>query len=318
MSAIVATMRRNRLLPNYLVVLLLLAIIIVAGTLISDRFLTVRNFSFLFQQMVVLGLVSLGQTFTILIGGIDLSIGALAGAITVFVASFLDWRPDLIWVAVPVAMMLGAGIGAINGTLSVFLRVHPLIVTLGMSSVIFGLTLMYRKQPGGSVPIVFEDIAYNNFMGIPITAYALVAAFAIAGVWLQRTGTGRMLYFVGGDEEAARLNGVPVRRVKILAYALAGFCTSLAALFLAAKTGVGDPRIGLPLTLQSITPVIVGGTILAGGRGGVFGTFLGVLLVSILNNLLNFAGVSSYWQWVVQGLIIIIAVGIYRSDRRGG
>ncbi|WP_420556827.1 ABC transporter permease [Roseovarius sp.] len=313
MSALIAIFRGNRLLPSYLIVLALLIIILVAGAQVSDRFLTFRNFSSLFQQMIVLGLVSLGQTFAILLGGIDLSIGALVGAVTVFLASFLEWQPHLMWVAVPAALLLGALVGAINGLLSVTLRVHPLIVTLGMSSVIFGLTLMYRKIPGGSVPIVFEELAYGSFWGVPIPALALVFFFVVAGLWLQRSRSGRMIYFVGGDEEAARLNGVPVNRVKVLAFALAGLCSALAAVFLTAKTGVGDPRIGTALTLQSITPVIVGGTILAGGRGGVLGTFLGVLLVTMLNNLLNFAGVSSYWQWVVQGGIIIIAVGLHRS-----
>lgn len=313
MTFSVAALRNNRLLPNYIIVLTLLILILIAGMLVSDRFMTSRNFSFLFQQMIVLGLVALGQTFAILLGGIDLSIGALVGAITVFLASFLQWQPDLIWVAVPAALCIGVAVGALNGALTVVLRVHSLIVTLGMSSIIFGLTLMYRKQPGGSVPVIFEELAYGSFMGIPFTAFTLVAVFAIMGLWLQRSRAGRMIYFVGGNEESARLNGIPVNQVKIMAYALAGFFSALAAIFLTAKIGVGDPRIGSSLTLQSITPVIVGGTILVGGRGGVFGTFLGVLLVSLLNNLLNFAGVSSYWQWVVQGGIIIAAVGMHKA-----
>ena len=258
-------------------------------------------------------MVSLGQTFAILMGGIDLSIGALVGAITVFLANFLDWQPDLIWVAIPASLVFGTAIGALNGGLIVALRVHPLIVTLGVSSVIFGSTMMYRKEPGGSVPPVFEDLVYGKIGFVPFPALVMIVVFLLAGLWLQRTRTGRMIYFVGGDEESARLNGIPVGRVKIVAYALAGFCSALGAIFLTANTGVGDPRIGMSLTLQSITPVIVGGTILAGGRGGVIGTFLGVLLVSMLNNLLNFAGVSSYYQWVVQGAIIIMAVGLHRS-----
>lgn len=316
MKSTLSALRGNRLLPNYIIVLALLIVILIIGSQVSDRFLTTRNFSFLFQQMVVLGMVAIGQTFALLLGGVDLSIGALVGAITVFLASFLEWQPDLIWVAVPAALCIGACVGALNGALTIVLRVHPLIVTLGIASVIFGLTLMYRKQPGGSVPVVFEELAYGSLWGIPIPAIALIAVFVLVGVWLQRSQYGRMIYFVGGDENAARLNGIPINRVKILAYSLAGFFSALAAVFLTAKTGVGDPRIGTALTLQSITPVIVGGTILAGGRGGVFGTFLGVLLVSSLNNLLNFAGVSSYWQWVIQGGIIIAAVGLHKAKEK--
>jgi ribose transport system permease protein len=316
MSALVMEMRRSKLLWSYLIVGALLVVIVVAGAVLSDRFLTWRNVSNLLQQLIVLGMVSLGQTFVVLVGGIDLAIGSLVSALTVFLANFLDWRPDLVWIAVPAALVAGATVGAVNGLLTVVLRVHPLIVTLGMSSVIFGSTLMYRKEPGGSVPRAFEDIAYKSVGGVPISAIVLVAVFVAAGLWLQRTRSGRSIYFVGGDPEAARLNGLPVNRVLILAYGLSGLCAAIAAVFLTARTGVGDPRIGAALTLQSITPVVVGGTILAGGRGGVLGTFLGVLLLTMLNSLLNFVNVSSYYQWVIQGLIILVAVGIHTGRRK--
>ncbi|PWJ92246.1 monosaccharide ABC transporter membrane protein (CUT2 family) [Mesorhizobium loti] len=316
MSAITVDLRRNRLMLSYLIVAVLLVVLAVAGGLLSDRFLTWRNIGNLFQQLIVLGMVSLGQTFVVLMGGIDLAIGSLVGALTVFLANFLEWRPDLVWLALPLALVAATAVGALNGLLTVVLRVHPLIVTLGMSSIIFGATLMYRKEPGGSVPRAFADIAYAKVGGIPFSAVVLVVIFALAGLWLQRTRTGRSIYFVGGDREAARLNGLPVDRIVVLAYALSGLCAGIAAIFLTARTGVGDPRIGAALTLQSVTPVVVGGTILAGGRGGVLGTFLGVLLVTMLNSLLNFVNVSSYYQWVIQGLIIIIAVGIHTTRRR--
>lgn len=316
MSSFMTAFRRNRLLTSYIIVIVLLIALLVAGSMVSDRFLTSRNFSNLFQQMVVLGLASLGQTLVILLAGIDLAVGSLVGAVTVFLANFLDWQPGLIWLGVLIALVGATAVGALNGALIVLLRIHPLIVTLGMSSVIFGATLMYRKTPGGSVPAVFEEIAYGKIFGIPYPAIAMVVIFSIAGIWLTRTRIGRMMYLVGGNHEAARLNGIPVSRITILAFALSGLCAGLAALFLTARTGVGDPRIGAALTLQSITPVVVGGTILAGGRGGVFGTFLGVLLVSMLNNFLNFSGFSSFYQWVVQGIIIIVAVGLHTHKRR--
>lgn len=316
MSAIITDIRRNRLMMSYFIVAALLVVLIVTGGLLSDRFLTWRNMGNLFQQLIVLGMVSLGQTFVVLMGGIDLAVGSLVSALTVFLANFLEWRPDLVWLALPLALVAATCVGAINGLLTVVLRVHPLIVTLGMSSIIFGGTLMYRKEPGGTIPRGFADVAYTNVGGIPISAIVLVVVFACAGLWLQRTRTGRSIYFVGGNREAARLNGLPVDRIVVLAYALSGLCAGIAAIFLTARTGVGDPRIGVALTLQSVTPVVVGGTILAGGRGGVLGTFLGVLLVTMLNSLLNFVNVSSYYQWVIQGLIIITAVGIHTTRRR--
>jgi ribose transport system permease protein len=315
-TALIMDLRRNRLLASYVIVGALFLLLVIAGGFLSDRFLTWRNFGNLFQQLVVLGMVSLGQTFVVLMGGIDLAVGALVSALTVFLASFLEWRPDLLWLALPLSVVLAVAIGALNGLLIVVLRVHSLIVTLGMSSIIFGATLMYRREPGGSVPNSFADFAYASVGNIPVSAIVLVAIFAFAGLWLQRTRSGRNIYFAGGDPEAARLNGVQVDRVIILAYALSGLCAAGAAIFLTARTGVGDPRIGAALTLQSITPVVVGGTILAGGRGGVLGTLLGVLLVTTLNNLLNFVNVSSYYQWVIQGLIIIIAVGFNTAGRR--
>ncbi len=315
MSALVAALSRNRLVPSYVIVLVLIAVLLVVGDNLSDRFLTWRNFSNLFQQMIVLGIASLGQTFVMLTGGIDLAIGALVGTVTVFLANFLEWQPDLMVVAVLIALVGSTAVGAISGMLTVFLRVHPLIVTLGMASILLGGTLLYRKEPGGSVPIAFEDLSYGALWGVPIPAFALLLIFTLAGVWLQGTRSGRDIYFVGGSHEAARLNGVPVTRTLILVYALSGLCAGIAAIFLTARTGVGDPRIGAALTLQSITPVVVGGTILAGGRGGVLGTLLGVFLVSLLNNLLNFSNVSSFYQWVIQGLIIIAAVGLHRSRR---
>ena len=154
-------------------------------------------------------------------------------------------------------------------------------------------------------------------LGIPIPAIVLIITFAIAGVWLQRFRPGRAVYFVGGSPESARLNGLSVGRVLVYVYAMSGLCAGLAAIMLAARTGVGDPRIGASVTLASITPVVVGGTILAGGRGGVFGTLLGVFLVSLLNNVLNYMNVSSYYQWIIQGLIILTAVGLHTGMRKG-
>lgn len=316
MTAIALGVRRNRLVLSYAIVIVLLVALFVAGGLLSDRFLTTRNISNLLQQMVVLGFVSLGQTFAVLLGGIDLAVGALVGALTVFLANLLQWRPDLLWLALPAVLILASLVGALNGLLIVFLRVNPLIVTLGMSSVIFGATLMYSKEPSGSVPAQFGNISYANIGGVPYGFIVLVLVFALAGLWLQRTRSGRNIYFVGGDREAARLNGITINRVVILAYALCGLCAGFAAIFLTARTGIGDPRIGVALTLQSITPVVVGGTILAGGRGGVLGTLLGALLVTTLNNLLNFVNVSSYYQWVIQGIIILVAVGFHRKRVR--
>jgi ribose transport system permease protein len=256
--------RRNRLTPSYIIVTILLIALVVTGSVVSDRFLSWRNLSNLFQQMSVLGLASLAQTFVILLGGIDLSVGSIVSAATVFLANFLDWRPDLVWLAVPFALAATGAIGALNGYLSVRLRVHPLIVTLGMSSIIFGASLSYRKEPGGSIPPGFDVLAFGSLWGVPIPAIALFGAFAIAASGCSASEAAEASISSGA---ASRM---PSERIARHAdddgrLPLSGFCAGLAAIFLVAKTGVGDPRIGASLTLQSITPVVVGGTILAGG-----------------------------------------------------
>ena len=143
----------------------------------------------------------------------------------------------------------------------------------------------------------------------------MLLAFALVALWLARHPHGRRVLAVGGSPEAARLTGIPVARTLVLVYALSGLFAALAAVYYVARTGTGDPLVGEPLTLASITPVVVGGTVLGGGRGGVLGTLLGVFLISFLNNLLNYMNVSTFLQWMVQGLIIIAAVSFYGTAR---
>lgn len=316
MSMLWASLRRMRINHSYTVVIILILLLLIAGSQISDRFLTWRNFSTLFQQMVVLSIASLGQTVVILTGGIDLAIGQLVGSCTVLLANMLDWQPDLLLPAILLLLVFGAGIGLLNGALIVGLRHNPLIVTLGTASALLGATLLYSKVPSGSVPEQMEDMAYGDIFGLPIPAVATLVVFLLCGIWLRYTRSGRAIYFVGGSPESARLNGISVGRVLLYAYAFSGLCSAIAAFFLTARMGIGDPRIGATLTLSSITPVVVGGTTLAGGRGGVIGTLLGAFLVSLLNNLLNYMNVSSFYQWVVQGLIIIAAVGLLGRRNR--
>jgi ribose/xylose/arabinose/galactoside ABC-type transport system permease subunit len=199
-------------------------------------------------------------------------------------------------------------VGVLNGVATMRLRVNPLIVTLGMDSVLQGIALLYRKQPGGSAPDWFQDIAFSYIGGVPETALLLLLAFALAFVFLRFTRLGRAIYAIGGDAAAARLSGLPVGRALLAAYAVSGFLAALTGAYLVSRTGVGDPRGGTGLELASITPVVVGGTVLAGGRGGVVGTLLGVLLLTLLSNLLNFLDISTYVQWIIQGAIVILAV----------
>ena len=217
---------------------------------------------------------------------------------------------------VAAVLLIGTLIGALNGALTVLLRVHPLIVTIGMASVLQGAGLLYSLNPPGSVPPEFEGFAYGRVAGVPIGGAIMLALFLAVGVFLRSTRLGRQIYAVGGDPFAARLIGIPHDKVIIVAYALSGLFAALTAVYLVSRLGIGDPWAGQGWALRSITPVVVGGTILAGGRGGVTGTLLGVFLISLLNNLLNYLDVSTYYQWIIQGLIIIAAVSVYVERRR--
>lgn len=315
MTAAAPSLPRRRLDPSLVAVGALLTLVVGTGFAASDRFGSLANFVNVLEQAAALGFVSLGQTLVVLAGGIDLSVGALVSALTVLIATLCQAYPDLAPLVILLALATGAAVGAANAGATIALKVHPLIVTIGTATILNGLTLMVTRQPTGSVPGWLEEFAFGRVLGLPSAGAAMLLAFALVGLWLARHPHGRRVLAVGGSPEAARLTGIPVARTLVLVYALSGLFAALAAVYYVARTGTGDPLVGEPLTLASITPVVVGGTVLGGGRGGVLGTLLGVFLISFLNNLLNYMNVSTFLQWVVQGLIIIAAVSFYGTAR---
>jgi ribose transport system permease protein len=299
-----------------LIVTGLLVLLIAIGFAASPRFGTVNNFLNIFQQSAALGFVSLGQTIVVLTAGIDLSVGAMISLTSNFTSGWIDGDPNMVLPVVVGVIVLGAAIGVVNGALSHYLRVHPLIVTLGMAAILQGSTLLYSLAPVGKVTDDFESFAYGRILGLSYGGLAVLVLFALAGVFLHRTRTGNAIYAVGGDPRSARLLGVSVARTMMLAYGVSGACAALTGVYLVSRMGSGDPWRGDGFDLASITPVVVGGTALSGGRGGPLGTLLGVYLISLLNNILNFLDVSTFYQWIVQGLIIIIAVAIHVDKGR--
>ena len=293
------------------VVLILLIVVLIIGFALSDRFGTTRNLMNVLEQSAALGFVSLGQTLVVLVGGIDLSVGAVVTASAVIMATVVDQNPHLMIPMIFAVLAFGTTIGFLNGYLTLKTGVHPLIVTLGTASVLNGLVLLYTLQPIGGVPFWFEEFAYGRIGPLPIAGIIMLICFAAVWYLLKYTTLGRSIYAVGGDEEAARLTGINAHRTTLFAYSACGFFVALAGAYYVSRTGVGDPRIGEQITLASITPVIVGGVLLGGGKGNVLGALMGVFLISLLNNLLNYMNISTFIQWVVQGLIILIAVSIY-------
>lgn len=301
--------------PTRLVVLALLALVLGVGALVGGQFATPRNLANVLEQAAPLGFISLGQTVVVLVGGIDLSIGALVAALAVLIAALCDSPPDLAWLAIPLALIAGGLVGLLNAGLVIVLRVHSLIATLGVAAVLAGLTLSYTREPTGAAPDWLQEFAFGRVAGVSIAGAVMLACFALAALVLGRHPLGRRLYAVGGNAEAARLSGLSVTRARLAAFAVSGVMAAAAAVYFVARTGTGDPLVGEPLTLASITPVVVGGTVLGGGRGGVLGTLLGVFLIALLGNLLNYLNISTFLQWVVQGLIILFAVGLRAPGR---
>lgn len=302
---------RHRIEPAVLVVTALLVMLLAFGSIASDRFATTNNMRNVLEQSAALGFVALGQMLVVLVGGIDLSIGAIVTFSAVALAGTVNGSAELMVPALVAVLAAGALIGMANGIIALRTGVHPLIVTIGTSAVLNGAVLLYTMQPTGKVPSWFQEFAFGRVATIPIAGLAMLTVFAAVWLMLRGTGLGRSLYAVGSNPEAARLSGLSIGKATLSAYAVSGFLAALAGAYFVSRTGVGDPRVGDPMTLASITPVIVGGTLLGGGRGGVFGTLLGVLLISLLNNLLNYMNVSTFVQWVIQGLIIIAAVSIF-------
>lgn len=306
------TRRRGGLLT----VIALIFLLALFGTIVSDRFGTASNAVNILEQSTALALVSLGQTLVIITGGIDLSVGSMVSLASVLLSGISAGDTTMMYVALAAILALGIVVGLINAGTSIYLGVHPLVVTLGMGAVLQGLTLLYTQTPFGKMPKGFDTLAYGRVLGLPIGAVFVIAVFILTALFLRKVPFGRYIYATGDDAVGAQLMGLPRRNVLLFVYAFSGLMASVAAIFLVARLGVGQPYIGQNFTLTSITPVVVGGTLLSGGRGGVIGTLMGVYLVSLLNNLLNFLDLSTHYQLIVQGLIVIVAVSVYVENKK--
>jgi ribose transport system permease protein len=297
-------------------VVALIAVVCALGAALTDRFLSLGNIVNVYEQSTDLALVSLGQTLVILTGGIDLSVGSLISLTSCLTSGLINGDPNRVMPVVLAVLALGTVIGLLNAGLVIVLRIHPLIVTLGMSAILQGTTLFYAMGPIGKVPRNFNFLAYGRIAGLPVGATIAVVLCILIALLLRYLPLGRQIYAVGDDDDAARLAGLRRSQVLLLVYGASGFCCAATGLYLVARFGAGQPYTGVNYTLTSITPVILGGTALSGGRGGVIGTLFGAYLISLVNNLLNFMDVSKHYQLIAQALIIILAVSVYMDRRR--
>ncbi len=292
-----------------------LLLIVVIISVMSPNFLTLNNLLNVLRQVSINALIAFGMTFVILTGGIDLSVGsilALTGAVTAgFLASGMD--PML---AMFLGLILGAILGAINGIIISKGNVAPFIATLATMTIYRGLTLVYtegRPISGLGDSLSFQLIGKGYFFGIPVPVITMAIAFGVLYFVLKKTTFGRRVYAVGGNEEASRLSGIKVDRIKVYVYALTGTLAALASLILTSRLNSAQPTAGNMFELDAIAAVVLGGTSLTGGRGWIVGTLIGALIIGVLNNGLNLIGVSSFFQQVVKGAVILVAVLLDRK-----
>lgn len=292
-----------------------LLLIIIVISIMSPNFLTINNIFNVLRQVSINAFIAFGMTFVILTGGIDLSVGsilALTGAVTAgMLASGMD--PIL---AMGLGLLLGAILGAVNGIIIAKGKVAPFIATLATMTIYRGLTLVYTEgKPisGLGDSLSFQLLGKGYFFGIPVPIVTMLLAFGVLYFILKKTTFGRRVYAVGGNEEASKLSGIRVDRIKIYVYALTGFLAALASLILTSRLNSAQPTAGNMFELDAIAAVVLGGTSLTGGRGWIVGTVIGALIIGVLNNGLNLIGVSSFFQQVVKGAVILIAVLLDRK-----
>ena len=297
----------------------ILLIIIGIAAVLSPNFRTATNGINVLRQGVALGMVSVGQTFVILSGGIDLSVGSTISLVAVYTAGLMKTNPDQTFPIVALMLLLGLTIGLFNGTLVTRLKIVPFIATIATGSVVQGFVLMYAKRPSGKIAPGWNYFAEGMVGPIPFPVILLGVLFIIAIIILTRTVLGRYIIATGGNERIARYSGIRTTLVLNSAYIICTITAVLTGLYLTSRMAIGDPQVGGlnydRFDLDSITAVLIGGTRLGGGKGNVIGTLAGVLIVVVLNNIFNQIGVSTFYQWIVKGIIILAAVAAYSSRK---
>ncbi len=303
---------RERLLESsrhFLPVLILLAVLFFGFALTQDAFMTEQNLKNLLTGVGILWLVSMAMTFVLISGGLDLSVPAVIAMTSVLLGKLLHTgMPE--WLAILLAVLFGGVLGGLlNGVSIGVLRLSFFVVTLASLTALSGVVSLWSNAQTEFVNgAIIKKIGVGEFAGVPTLVWIMVAALLVFYFVQRRTYFGRDVYAVGGSLDAARLSGIPTARVLVAVYALSGLCAGLAGVVQVGRIGAASPQISAEIALQAVAAVLIGGTLLTGGFGGVGGTAIGVLFVGVLQNGLGIAGVSAYWQQVVTGVILFLAV----------
>jgi len=290
-------------------ILVALVVLTVMLSFATDNFLSSYNISVVARQAAFVGLVALGQTLVLLVGGIDLSVGAAAGLSAIVGSLLLTMFGVHPYLVIPLTMMFGLMLGLVNGVFIAGLQLNPFIVTLAMWEIFAGLTLVITKgYPVRPLGEPFTMFGKGEILGVPFPVIVFVVAGLLLIWMLTQTRFGRNIFAVGGNRDAAILAGIHVKYVELAAFALAGMFAALAGILFASRMDAGQPSVGEGWLMGAITAAILGGTSLRGGQGSIIGTMLGALLLAVLANGTVLLNVSGFWQRVIVGAVVLVAV----------
>lgn len=305
------TMKYMSELTTVIALIILMAVI----TTINSNFLTANNLLNLLLQVTSNALIAFGMTFVILTGGIDLSVGSILALSSALTAGLLGSGMP-VTLAILISLILGCILGMMNGLLISYGKLAPFIVTLATMTIFRGATLVYTNgnpiTKGLSDTFLFQFLGQGYIVGIPFPVIIMFIVFIILYVLLHKTVFGKSVYAIGGNEKAAYISGVKLNKVKIIIYSISGIMASISGLIITSRLSSAQPTAGASYEMDAIAAVVLGGTSLSGGKGRILGTLIGALIIGVLNNGLNIIGVSAFWQQVVKGVVILIAVLIDR------
>ncbi len=299
--------------------LIALIFLIVIVSFLNANFFTLDNLLNILRQTSVNAIIAVGMTLVILTAGIDLSVGSVLALCGAFAASMIGLEVS-VWIAVPVALLGGAALGALSGTIIAKGKVQAFIATLVTMTLLRGVTMVYTDGRPISTGFTTSADAFAWFgtgyaFGIPVPVWLMVLVFAGAWYLLNQTRFGRYIYALGGNESATRLSGINVDRVKIGVYAICGMLSALAGIIVTSRLSSAQPTAGMGYELDAIAAVVLGGTSLMGGKGRIMGTLIGALIIGFLNNALNLLDVSSYYQMIAKAVVILLAVLVDNKNK---
>lgn len=314
MSNFKTKMKENQNLGTILALIILMVFV----SILNPTFLQANNLMNLMRQLIINGFIALGMTFVILTGGIDLSVGSTLALTSAIFAGLLQNGMNT-GLAILVAVGLGLILGLINGILITKGKLAPFIVTLATMTIFRGLTLVYtdgRPIAGPKDNFAFKFLGKGQIFGIPFQVILFILAFLCLWIILNKTFLGRKIYAVGGNEKASYISGINIDKVKIWVYVISSLMAVLSGLVLTSRLNSAQPTAGAAYEMDAIAAVVLGGTSMTGGSGSLTGTLIGILILGVLNNGLNLLGVSSFYQQIVKGIVILIAVLIDRKRNK--